>query len=343
VIRLKLVAFLGTAVLTGGTAVALTDGDQPAAAGITSAGIRGQTVTDLRWLPSTLRAAGLTVVEEVGWVTRGHPTPLRARAVVLHHDASTPGPTPGAVKYLVDGYGSGVDRHYDAQVWVDRAGTWHMVAAGAAQHAGPGTGWGAIRPGLGNQDSFGVETDHTVGEAWPPKQLASIRRGLAAICARLGWDPTTTVVGHKEYAPGRKQDPAGIDMSQLRRAVTDLVPVVGDVLLARVARAAGCWKGPRLQEVAVALAESRGRPQAVGDVRLQDRVGGPSIGLWQIRSLRAERGKGTQRDQAVNGDPVVNAKYACQIWRDRGWAPWSTWRNGTYRKYLGRARTALAA
>jgi hypothetical protein len=220
------IAFFTTACIAGGMAHAVVAGriEVPSlhrSAG-TDAGIRGQVVTDLRWLPGALRRAGLTVVEEPGWAKRGHGAPMRARAVILHHDASPAGPSPDVVNWLVAGYASGADRHYDAQVWVDRAGRWHMIAAGSAQHAGTGRGWGAIRADEGNVDSFGVETDHTTGERWPAGQLASIRKGLAAICARTGWDPMTSVVGHKEYAAGRKTDPAGIDMAQLRRQVTAL-------------------------------------------------------------------------------------------------------------------------
>lgn len=203
-----------TAVAAGATGFTLVDhhDSQPA----------GRVVTDLRWLPAALRADGLTVVEERGWKTRGHPAPLRARAVILHHDASPPGGSPTSVDYLIAGFTSSTDRHFDAQVWVDRAGRWHLIAAGAAQHAGTGRGWGAIRRDEGNVDSFGVETDHTVGEAWPVAQLTSIRRGLAAICRATGWNPATAVAGHREYAPGRKPDPDGVDMARLRRDVTGL-------------------------------------------------------------------------------------------------------------------------
>jgi len=179
----------------------------------------GPPVTDLLWVPGTLRAAGLGVAEVPGWRARGHPGPFHPQAVVVHHDASGAGPSPGTVGWLAAGFRSGTDRHYDAQLWVDTAGTWHVVAAGLAQHAGPGAGWGAVPPGGGNEYALGVETDHTAGEAWPPALLSSLARGLAALCAARGWDPATRVMGHREYAPGRKQDPAGLDMDRLRRAV----------------------------------------------------------------------------------------------------------------------------
>jgi hypothetical protein len=117
---------------------------------------------------------------------------------------------------------------------------------------------------------------------------------------------------------------------------------LADRQLAAVARRAGCWRGGELPiAVAVALAESGGRTGVHGDVRLQGGGWGPSVGLWQIRSLTAQAGTGGQRDQEANTDPAVNARHACQIWQAEGWGPWSTWRHGTYRLYLARARKAL--
>lgn len=180
----------------------------------------------LLWLPAALRAAGLTVHEISGWQDRGHTDDTMCiahgfdpQAVMFHHDASLPGDSPGALNWLITGFNSSSDTNYDAQCWVDRYGAWYVVAAGYAQHAGAGIGWGAIPAGMGNPRSFGVETDHTTGEAWPPAQYASVRTGMAAICLDRGWDPARCVVGHKEYAPGRKDDPDPVDMDAFRREV----------------------------------------------------------------------------------------------------------------------------
>lgn len=188
------------------------------------------TYNRLLWLPAALRAAGLTVHEISGWQDRGHTDDtmfLRygfdPQAVVFHHDASAPGDSPGALNWLITGFDSSSDTNYDAQCWVDRYGVWYIVAAGYAQHAGAGDGWGAIPAGMGNPRSFGVETDHTTGEAWPPAQYASVRTGMAAICLDRGWDPARCVVGHKEYAPGRKDDPDPVDMAQFRAEVAAMI------------------------------------------------------------------------------------------------------------------------
>lgn len=184
----------------------------------------------LLWLPDALRGAGLTVHEIVGWQDRGHADdsyflahgfdPL---AVIFHHDGSPPGDSPGGLSWLINGFGSSSDTNYDAQCWVDRYGVWFVIAAGYAQHAGAGTGWGAIPGEMGNPRSFGVETDHTTGETWPAAQLGSVRIGMAAICKARGWDPAQCVVGHKEYAPGRKDDPDGVDMPTFRREVAAVI------------------------------------------------------------------------------------------------------------------------
>lgn len=180
----------------------------------------------LLWLPDALRVAGLTVHEIPGWQDRGHTDDemflkygFDPQAVVFHHDGSGFGDSPGALAWLISGFTSSSDTNFDAQCWVNRYGVWHVVAAGYAQHAGAGQGWGAIPAGMGNTRSFGVETDHTDAEPWPPAQLASVRIGMAAISADRGWDPARCVVGHKEYAPGRKTDPAGVDMDTFRAEV----------------------------------------------------------------------------------------------------------------------------
>jgi hypothetical protein len=173
------------------------------------------------WLPGVLSAAGLDVVPVEGWQNRGHTNQgdFRPRAVMIHHDASRPGDSPGALDWLISGFRTPGDDNYDAQIWVDRDGVWHVIAAGYSQHAGAGIGWGVIPAGLGNNFSFGVETDHTTGEAWPAVQIEAVEIGTAAICKARGWDPDNAATGHKEYARGRKTDPDGIEMNGFRARV----------------------------------------------------------------------------------------------------------------------------
>jgi hypothetical protein len=168
------------------------------------------------WLAEVLRAAGCEVVEHAGWRDRGRDfTDLRA--VVLHHDASPHGNSPGVPGFMLREMAAG---RPGAQLWVSRHGSWHVLAAGVAFHAGAVL---AGKPGNGN--ALGVETDHTVGEAWPPAQIASVRKGTAAILRHLKVSPAVGLEFHRTICspPGRKVDPDGLDLAAERAAVADLM------------------------------------------------------------------------------------------------------------------------
>lgn len=93
---------------------------------------------------------------------------------------------------------------------------------------------------------------------------------------------------------------------------------------------------------AIGMAESGGRTDAVGDVGLQTAKWGPSVGIWQIRSLNAEKGKGTARDEIANREPGANARAMLTIsGGGKNWGPWSVYTNGAYKAHLPAARAAL--
>ncbi len=98
--------------------------------------------------------------------------------------------------------------------------------------------------------------------------------------------------------------------------------------------------------LAVALAESGGRLDAVGDQSLADATWGPSVGLWQIRTLHRELGTGGVRDlQALTtGTARDQAARALEVWRDAGrsFSPWTVYKTGAYAKFLGQADAALS-
>lgn len=107
--------------------------------------------------------------------------------------------------------------------------------------------------------------------------------------------------------------------------------------IAAWAKRAG-WSGSDLAiAVAVALAESGGDPSNIGDISWQDKTWGPSVGLWQIRSLNADKGTGRTRDEVANKDPQTNANHAHEIWAQSGWKPWTTYVTGKYLIYMPRA------
>ncbi|KAA5830569.1 transglycosylase SLT domain-containing protein [Saccharopolyspora hirsuta] len=122
------------------------------------------------------------------------------------------------------------------------------------------------------------------------------------------------------------------------------MPTLTDQQIAEHAANAG-FRGEDLQiAVAVALAESRGNPDAIGDVSLQTEAFGPSVGLWQIRSVNPGHGNAfdrAHRDASANADPATNARNAYAIYREHGWGQWSTYTEGQYRRFMDRARSAV--
>lgn len=106
----------------------------------------------------------------------------------------------------------------------------------------------------------------------------------------------------------------------------------GQTDLASLARQAGFPESAIPTAVAIAMAESGGNPQALGDVSL-----GGSKGLWQIY---------TKAHPDLNSkynlfDPVQNAMAAFQVWKNAGgsFSPWTTFNTGAYLKYMGKNPT----
>lgn len=118
-----------------------------------------------------------------------------------------------------------------------------------------------------------------------------------------------------------------------------------DQQIAAHAYTAGARGGALVTATAVSLAENPARdPAARGDEHLVDWRWGPSIGLWQIRSLHAETGTGKTRDRLRLTDPAFNARSMWTVSRGgRDWSPWTDYKNGKYRAYLERARAAARA
>lgn len=94
--------------------------------------------------------------------------------------------------------------------------------------------------------------------------------------------------------------------------------------------------------VAIAMGESGLDPEAIGDVNLADDIWGPSIGLWLIRSLRADKGTRRSRDADMLMDPYFNTK-AMRTLSGNGtdFTPWTVYRTGGYKRYLNDVRAAV--
>src|SRR5437667_755722 len=96
----------------------------------------GDMAFSLTWLPEVLENAGLKVAEQPGWRMRGHGDVGPIRGVICHHTA---GPKDGNMPSL----GIVTNGRPDlarplAQLCLGRDGTFFVVAAGKAFHAGPG-------------------------------------------------------------------------------------------------------------------------------------------------------------------------------------------------------------
>lgn len=111
--------------------------------------------------------------------------------------------------------------------------------------------------------------------------------------------------------------------------------------VAQLALAAGFETQRAVVAVAIAQAESGFNDQAVGDVALQNDYWGPSVGLWQIRTLKFPSSPYRTKDWLLQ-DPANQAKAAFVISSGGAdFSPWSTYKNGAYKRYMEGAVRAV--
>ncbi len=106
--------------------------------------------------------------------------------------------------------------------------------------------------------------------------------------------------------------------------------------IANYAQNAGFWGSDLNSAVAVALAESGGNPNALGDIG----IGQGSFGLWQINSkYHPEYGP----DFTLLYDPQTNANAAYSVYARAGYnfQPWSTYKSGAYLAFVPQVQSAL--
>jgi peptidoglycan hydrolase-like protein with peptidoglycan-binding domain len=169
----------------------------------------------LTWLPRVLEDAGLKVAEVPGWETRGRGEMGQVKGVICHHTAGARSGNMPSLRVLLDGRPdlSGPL----AQLGLGRDGTYYVIAAGRANHAGAGR-W--MNENNGNSSFIGIEAENTgsADDPWPEVQMLAYQRGVAAILKRVA-QPAGLCAGHKEYAlpAGRKSDPS-FDMVKFRAA-----------------------------------------------------------------------------------------------------------------------------
>lgn len=177
----------------------------------------------LTWLPGVLAGAGLKVAEVPGWPNRGHGDVGTIEGVMCHHTAGSRSGNMPSLKVITEGR-PGLEGPL-SQLGLGRDGTFFVVAAGKASHAGGGD-WQGIR--TGNRSFIGIEAENTGikdpsdprFDPWPEAQIDAYQRGVAAILKRIG-KPAGMACAHREYAlpSGRKPDMHTIDMDGFRRNV----------------------------------------------------------------------------------------------------------------------------
>jgi peptidoglycan hydrolase-like protein with peptidoglycan-binding domain len=170
----------------------------------------------LTWLPEVLERVGLKVAEVPGWRTRGRGEMGTIRGVMCHHTATTAKGNMPTLRMLQTGRPDLPGPL--AQLGLGRDGTYYIVAAGRANHAGAGV-WEGLNSG--NSNFIGIEAEHSgqPADAWPDVQMDAYMRGVAAILKHVGAQ-ASMCCGHKEFAlpSGRKPDPT-FDMPLFRRGV----------------------------------------------------------------------------------------------------------------------------
>lgn len=247
----------------------------------------------LTWMPDALLGAGLKVAECEGWRERGRSEMGTVRGVMCHH---TGNPYPGNMPTLgVLKNGRPDLRGPLCNLGLGRDGTYYVVAAGRANHAGAGQ-WAGLT--TGNSSFIGIEAEHSgdPNDPWPADQMEAYRRGVAALLRHVGAD-AQMCVAHKEYATpvGRKIDPT-FEMLPFRIAVADYL--------------AGKSPPPPIRAADEKKRPTLRRGGADGDVEpvrtLQEAIGVRADGVFGRRTEAVLRA--WQRDRGLTADGICGPK-----------------------------------
>lgn len=166
-------------------------------------------------LSHAVQASGLVVHEVSGWQTRGDGAMDDVRGIVEHHTA---GPKTGnmpSLDVLIHGR-PGIPPPL-CNLGYARDASVYVVAAGKANHAGVGSGYG-LPTDMANEHMIGIEAESTGLGDWTSAQLAGWPRLNRSLMATYHF-PASMIIAHFEWTP-RKIDPHGLPggMAWLRAA-----------------------------------------------------------------------------------------------------------------------------
>lgn len=188
-------------------------------------------------LVNHLRLWGLKTETNDGWRHAGRPYNFYPRAIIAHHTASGKDSGNFASERVVT-FGRSDLPGPLCQFLLGRDGTVKLIAAGYANHAGYGGPRLDIPANMGNTYAYGIEAENNgLGEPWSKAQLNAYYRLCAALLVWMDRKDVNRVFAHKEWAQGRKIDPAGINMDEFRNQVQKALnhgPSVKTVRLSRL-------------------------------------------------------------------------------------------------------------
>lgn len=173
----------------------------------------------LTWLAEVLTRAGLKTSEIAGWQNRGRSEMGRVFGVICHHTAGRREENMPSLRVILNGR-PGLSGPL-ANLGLARDGTWIIIAAGRANHAGTGSFRGIVN---GNSNFIGIEAENTGlanDRPWPSVQMEAYQRGVAAMLKHVSRSHEFCI-GHREWAPGRKPDPefgGALNMDRFRERV----------------------------------------------------------------------------------------------------------------------------
>lgn len=170
------------------------------------------------WIADALRLWGLAPIEEAGWKTRGSAT-FDPVGVLCHHTAGAATGDYPSLRVVRDGRPDLPGPL--SQIGLGRK-TIRVIAAGKANHAGKGYWRGET---AGGTRFFGIEAESVGdGKDWTVFQRTTYPIVVAALLHHVG-SGAEWCAAHREYAlpKGRKPDPVGIDMDDMRRDVAALL------------------------------------------------------------------------------------------------------------------------